>query len=231
MKHLFLVFVLAGFATVTNAQEQPSAAATTADKKNEAGIYGQTGFGSSNSNMEFSMFGAQYNRWVTPMLGFRIIAGFAHSSSSSSVATYSPHPDTVITRQRTYVYDMPVVGFGLVTQRHFYKKVHLYAAMELTAAYGNGRADTIINTTYGQGASSSSYTQRSSHTDNNASLLLINLSPSIGAKLQFRHLCAALELQPLQMTYRQEHINGSSYGIADFDLGNFTQRLVISYRF
>lgn len=233
MKYLLTTAMMCICATAFAQDQQPEKKpkpVLQTERKNEAGIIIQTDFG-QNNNVNFSLAGAQYNRWITPHLGYRVIGAYGNYSSTSATTTYLPHPDTVIMKQQHMSFDMPVVGFGFVAQRQFYKRVVLYAALEVKGGYGRGRTDTSVRAVYKQGFPESSEAYTRTPANHEASILLINMSASVGAKLQFSRMSFGIELLPAQLAYTKIDYKGRYGGIADFELGNFSQRCFLNYRF
>lgn len=192
----------------------------------ELSIFGQTLL--TGNNDVFSLAGLQYRRWHNEQVGFRVIGAFGQYYSSGGELQYISG-DKVITRQQHYNISLPVVGFGLEAQRHFYKRVSLFAAVELRGGYGAGHADTGVSRSIGQGAVSQYLSERSGRRD--VSLLYLGLSPSIGAKMQWSRLCVSLEIAPLTASYTQLYNAPGNGGTINLDMGNLNQRLSIGWRF
>lgn len=232
MKHFLLFTTLIAVAATGRGQSQEATITKPLQPvlKNEAGILMQTDFG-GNSNNSFGMVGLQYNRWVTPQLGYRIIAAYGDYSSASGTHTVVPHPDTILIKQQYMRFNLPVVGFGVMAQRHFYKRVYLYASLELKGAYGNGHADTSVRSIYKQGQPGNSEGYDQITGNNDARLLMINTTAAIGARVQFSRLSLGAELTPVQIGYQQVRNNGRGGGTSEFELGHFSQRVFLLYRF
>ena len=200
------------------------------ESKNEGGLLLQTDLG-GNNNSNLAIFGLQYNRWVTPNVGYRIIAGYGNYQYSGNTNTFAPHPDTIITKQQVMNFNLPLVGFGLVAQRHFYRRVFLYAAVEVKGMYNKGDADTIVRTTYKQGSPTSSEEFTWVDDNKSASILMINMTASVGAKLQYSKWSFGAELLPVQLGYQGIRYDKRNNSVGDFSLGSFSQRMFLNYRF
>lgn len=201
--------------------------------KNELGVLFQGGMGNNNNNNDVDMIlaGVQYSHWVNERVGYRIIGAYGQYSSYSGVNSFAVNQDTVLRKQTEIRINMPVLGAGLMAQRHFYRRVYLFAGLELRGAYGNGTRDTLVQTEYTGPDNFIQVGYRSGRASSDVSLLLINVDASIGAKLQFRRLVVGAEVLPLNVSYRLQNIDGSSYGIMDANLGTFSNRVFLQYRF
>lgn len=208
--------------------QETKPAAVPAERKNEIGLMGQTNLSGNAENI--ALMGLQYNRWVTPHLGYRIIGAYGNYINSSATITYAPSPDTIINKTEHLNIHMPIVGAGLTAQRQFYKRVYLFAAMELKGGYGGGNTDTLIKTTYGTAPNGNdSYEFKGGN--NKVNMMYLGLSASIGAKLQYSRMCFGIELLPVQMNYQYINYGNRKNSSGNFDLGSFSQRLFVQFRF
>ena len=192
----------------------------------ELGLFGQTEGAGNNHYM--NMVGFQYKHWRNEHLGLRLIGAFAQYNSNGSELQYITG-DTSFSRQEQIHVNMPVVGVGVEAQRHFYRRIYLFAALELKGGYGNGNADTIFSKATGLVQPGAQPFERIGHYD--ASLLHIGMSASIGARAQFKRLGLGLELLPIQASYNRTSGNGRHNGITDLNFGSFSQRISLNYRF
>jgi len=193
----------------------------------ESGIFGQSG-SNNGGNQSLDIAGLQYKHWRNEHFGFRVIAAFAQHQSYGEELQYA-RGDTFYTRQQRFNISLPVVGFGLEAQRHFYKNVYLFAATELNAGYGEGNVDTVVERRLGNRSNATPVFESEGNRD--ASLLLIGMTASIGAKLQFRRVCVGVELLPVQFSYRRLDDGIRAVGMGEMYLGTFGQRLFLHFRF
>jgi len=194
----------------------------------ELGIFGQTSI-SGNDDHSLGLVGLQFKHWRSKHLGFRAIAAYGDYTSSSGDRT-TVLGDTVLTRQRRTDIGLAVLGFGLEAQRHFYKRVHLFAALELKGGYGTGSEYNWEQKSSGQG--DSIIYQLGQNVDaHDVSLTYIGMTASVGAKIQWARICLGIELFPVNMTYRNMDRSANSVGVADLNLGTFSQRIFLHYRF
>ena len=233
MKKIILPVLFSGLAFTLAAQEttftptSPQEIKATPVKayNRELGIFAQTEGNGGNQSM--GMAGLQYKQWHTEHLGFRVIAAFAQYSSSGS-AVQSISGDTVVSRQEQLNFNLPVLGFGIEAQRHFYKKVYLFAAAELKGGYGSGSADSAVSISSGIGSTRWHLGQNVGHRD--ADLLYVGLTASVGAKIQWSRICLGLEILPVHMGYTNIDDGTSRGGITDLSLGEFSQRFFLHWR-
>ncbi len=195
------------------------------EPKNEMGFFSHGHIGSSGYNSDVNILGINYNRWVTPSLGYRVIGGYGAYNTESGIIQKAYALDTFYDKKvRSYI-NMGVLGFAVQAQRKFYKRIHFFAALELRGGYGTGQRDTVTVKTYkGQ-----EYYASSPTTSGQAaiSMFYLGFSPTVGAKIIWPRLTAGLELYPANMTMNVISRTGSM----DFQLGNLGQRFFLNYRF
>ncbi len=232
MKKALFILALSTPGFTALAQDKIAITGGSAYPKNEAGVFFQTNLTGTENNININMGGVQYTHWITPHLGFRLLGAYGSYTDKSATTTYIPNRDTIITQQRHTKINMPVIGGGLIAQRQFYKHIYLFAGLEIKGSYGTGHADTVVRTTTYDGPSTGNETySEENRTGTGARLLMINATATIGAKLEFTRFSLGLELLPVQMGYQHISYSNNSSGIADFNIGNFSQRIFLNYRF
>lgn len=219
------LFVLFSFSAFNLAAQEIKAPAPNV-YKHESGIFGQTE-GVGNEHLSTSMIGLQYKYWHTERLGMRMIAAYGNYYSSSSETSYISG-DTLVRHQKYFDFSIPVAGVGIEMQRHFYKRVYLFAALEMKGGYGNGTGATSEHRSSGQGDSMFHFSQNVDRHD--ASLLYIGLTASIGAKVQWNRICLGLEVFPVHLSYSKINDDIDRSGGTDMSLGSFSQRLFLHWR-
>jgi hypothetical protein len=193
--------------------------------KQELGIFGQADGLSDDKSL--LLVGVQYQRWHNEHLGFRIsLAAGAYYATGPELHYISG--DTGITKRQHYNINLPVVGFGLQTQRHFYKNIYLFASTELSGGWGTGLADTGVSWAVGQGALSQHMAQNTGRHD--ASMVYGALNVAIGGKVERRRVSIGLEVSPIHMTYTQLDDGRTNAGNADFTIGSFSHRVFLNWR-
>ena len=196
------------------------------ERTRELGIMSQMG----GYDYDINIIGAQFKTYKDERRAFRLMAGYGnyHNFSNNDVAIGS---DTVTEVHSFTKINMPLLGLGVEMQRHFWKKIYLFAGIEVRGGYGKGNLDTMMSSrqinTQGPGNPNGA-----PFVPQDVSLTYISASPSIGAKIHGKRIGAGIELMPVNLVYRNlDYEKGSSIGTFDFNSAIFQQRLFIYYRF
>lgn len=229
MKNILLVIALLSQTTLLQAQDavvkKPAR-----ERKNEIGIFSHMNSSSPGTYGNMDIQGVQYKRWKNETIGFRVIAGYGSYYNHSEPFNVKTLSDTVVEKNTQTNIGLGTIGFGVEAQRKFFKRVYLYAAMELRGGYGTGTNDTVTVKRLVNPNNYYSFASNGGRTD--ATMFDINLSPSIGAKLNFNRLSFGVEVYGVNMGYRTiRYGNGPSYSTGDFDMGNISQRMFINFKF
>lgn len=205
--------------------------------KNEIGFFTEI-FNTNNwYNSNYSATaGLQYKRWAKPNIAYRIMGSLGHYSQQSAAYFKEKRNDTVFQTQNYANIPMYFAGGGVEVQRQFYKKVTLYAAIELKAGYGAGTSEEVEiqevqQASYPYGSPIYHHQSNTLRT-NDVSAFVMDVTPFIGAKLNFKRLSLGTEISVIKAGF--EHVNYDNmpnYGTGNFDAGNFRQRLYLNYRF
>lgn len=233
MKYILFALGFSAIGFTSLAQTEDVKATVPNDRKNEIGIFTHNSMGNTSTNStEVNMMGVQYSRWKNERVGYRIMAAYGNNYAIGDVFRKTVNVDTFIDMRTRRVVDMLKIGGAAQIQRKFYKRVYLFAAVELNAGYGKGQQDTLIDKTY----MTSSY-----HYENSgdifgrpaldATMWHISLLPTVGAKLVFSRITAGVEFYGVDATFSSVKVNKQSQGIFNFDIGNVAQRIFLNYRF
>jgi hypothetical protein len=239
MKKILFALSLSVLAPQLYAQSTDNASTfTTTDiqpkqRANEIGLFGQA-VATGGYNSALSIAGVQYKKWLRPNTGIRAI--LAHGNYYSSLHTptnISISGDTIINENLRTRVNMVFLGGGIEAQRHFYKRVYLFAGLELKGGYGSGYTDTLYEKQYKE-SGHSTYTKdildiRSGTP--NVNMTYLGFSPSIGAKLQWNRLVIGAEIFPAEMSVTFTNTSGLQTSSSDFNMGDLKQRIFIHYRF
>lgn len=234
MRSTLLTIALSALTYSTYAQD----ATTTTDDlpkvplKNEIGTIGSTTFG--NASTDFDFVGVQYKHWVKPNYAYRIIGGYGNHSDfiSRNITSVSNNGYT----ETTSYADIPTVygGIGVETHRQFYKRVYLFAAIDLLGSYGSGTAHQYT-TTYERESGTGSFVPVGIPTNLNytVSQFSINVMPSIGAKFQFNRISFGTEICPIRTGLVVENSSRTFNNVATIDMyaGDLIQRFFVNFRF
>ncbi len=189
-----LAVALSATATAQETSNEPAPV----NRKSEIGLMGETSFGNNNNDNIDGMAGIQYKKWVKPNAGYRIIVAYGQYSNFSTPKVLSKTGDTVTETHRRTEIPVAIVGGGLEMQRHFYKRIYLYAAAELRVGYGRGSYDSIVvkrseGTNYADAVTGARI--------NGVSLFSVAAAPSIGAKFVFNRIVFGTELSALNLNF------------------------------
>jgi hypothetical protein len=204
-----------------------------AERKHEIGLFSQSVISNGNMIGQLNMMGVQYKNWVKPNKAYRTLVSYAqYSVSDMQPSNKTGNADTVFTNFYNTQVPMAFIGAGVEMQRHFYKKVYLFAALELRGGTGNGVVETFEQsqpkqqgTTYYNGGNSTLLSS------NNVSMTYVGFVPSIGGKFLFNRVSFGVEVSPIEMAYKSTTTNGVRTGITDFNLGTLSNRFFFSFRF
>jgi hypothetical protein len=238
MKKLMLVALLGACAPQLYAQSETDNVVTLTEplkneRTNEAGLFGQS-VATGGYNSFLSLGGVQYKKWLRPNVGIRaILAHGNYISFQYSPTAISVKGDTIINENLRTRVNMGFAGVGVEAQRHFYKRVHLFAGLELKGGYGSGYTDTVYEKQYKE-SGHTTYSKdirdiRSGTPDVNMTYL--GFSPSIGARLQWSRISIGAEIFPAEISYTGINTSGVKTSQFDFNMGELKQRIFIHYRF
>ncbi|MCB0698677.1 MAG: hypothetical protein H6551_00965 [Chitinophagales bacterium] len=206
-------------------------------RRNELGLTAEMDvFSGWNTTTAFQAI--QYKRWKNEHFGARFLLGRKdYYSNNDFAASYQINGDTVVTLKPVTSGSVAIIGAGLEGQRQFYKRVHLFAAVEVKCGYGRGSIDT--------------FTERALQSDPDkilpppphapivtgkspasTDIYHISLVPTFGGKIQFKRICFGSEMALNFLNYTNiRHPNKHAIGHLDFDLGTINPRVFVHYRF
>ncbi len=193
----------------------------------------------SGKDDNLTLAGLQYKKYVTEHRGIRMMAAYGNYRNFERPFAIKISPDTNSSRgvdttmeynSRTNIH-LGIIGAGVEVQRRFYKKVILFAGLELRGGYGTGSYDTVTTRRYNDNQKGV-YEAGTLGQRLNASMIYLGLMPSVGAKLQFKRLVVGAELTGVDISFRSIKVEGGNRsGVADVSLGNVTHRLFFGWRF
>lgn len=229
---LFSVNVTAQETETDDIEAQEKITILPKQRKNEVGMLSNLGLTENNPG---PAIGIQYKHWVKAnKQAIRANVGYSQYTKSSSKVYFPAQGDTVLSRVAFSEIPTVTAGIGIETQRHFYKALYMYAAIDVYGIYGSGTTTeqtqkevTKDNTTH-----TSDYRRGISYTSD---ILRIGVLPLVGIKFQFSRISFGTELSGLRMEYNSlTHGAGgpaNTGGIVDFNMGDFSQRIFINFRF
>lgn len=202
------------------------------ERNNEIGIFSNSVINTDATNT-LMMTGLQYKRWVKPNTAYRTLVSYArYSTFDTRPSTRPAANDTVFTVFSNSTVNMAFLGAGVEMQRHFYKKVYLFAALELRGGTGRGEIEETEASQY-RDAGSRQYMTADMRplTTSNVNMTYVGFVPTIGAKLQFNRVAFGAEIAPLEMAYKSTTAYGNTNSTFDFNLGTFSNRFFFNFRF
>jgi hypothetical protein len=190
-----------------------------------------------NGTPYISTVGLQFRKNYKRNFSYSALLGYSHYLVVPQRNFSYIKGDTAYARSETSNIGMAVLGLGLEAERHFYKKVHFFAGLELRGGYGGGTTDTVITRQYNavHTSSGSVYTYIASDERHvkgaDESLVYAAVTPYVGGKIELKKFSFGLSFMNslyLRLTQPEGH---PSLGLLDFDLSNVTKRLFILYKF
>ncbi len=241
MKILATVLLIGGISINATAQENTEAIPKKVPGKNEIGVFAEP-ISTSGNNYSYNYssgysgnIGLQYKRWAKPNIAYRIMGAIGSYNQNSLIDDSKRAGDTLIAQYSGTDVPMYFVGAGVEVQRHFYRKVTLYAAIELKAGYGNGYYDefeTRSLESQQSGYHPDYYYDIKHLRSERATAFIADVSPFIGAKLNFRRITLGTELSVIKLGVESLAFEQRpGYGLTNVAVGDFRQRLYVNYRF
>ena len=127
------------------AQDNITAEILPKQRKNEIGILATMPVNSSTGTGSESYGGLQYKRWVKPdFMAYRANIGYGEYLNHSDGIQYR-NGDTVFNILSATQLPAIFVGMGIEIQRHFYKRVYMYAAIDLYGGYASGKTNEALD--------------------------------------------------------------------------------------
>jgi len=236
MKILATVLLISSIGIGAAAQETTEPTPKREPGKNEMGLFVEP-ISSNNFNGSYDSWGGvQFKRWAKPNIAYRIIGAVGDYIGYSNPMYVEKRGDTIL--QRSYNTNVPMyfLGGGVEVQRQFYKKVVLYAAIEVKAGYGTGRNQELLTKVLEsqQGVFvPDMYFEVDNIGTHRVTAFTIDATPFIGAKLNFRRLSLGTEISAINIGLEKMQVeNIPSYnGVTNFDVGDLRQRVYLNYRF
>lgn len=242
MKRFLSVIIAIVFASCAYAQdtERETPAPKRVPGKNEIGLFAEIISGNSFGNATYNSYlGLQYKRWAKPDIAYRVMGALGDFNYNTVPQVIAKNGDTVISTQIYSNVPMYFVGGGVEVQRQFYKKVVLYAAIELRGGYGKAQYEkmeiTEVNKDIPQTLQyTNNYRAMRPIASGGVSTFALDVTPFIGAKINFKRISLGTEATIVQAglyTIKYATIPNYSYGNSEFSLGNFRQRVYVNFRF
>lgn len=208
-------------------------------KTNAIGLLNESNTIFSSYSPYMNTSGIQYKRQNNKHVTHSVMLGYSSFSSNPDHPITLVRADTAYAVNTQYNINMAMAGCGVEISRHFYKKIHLYAGLELRAGYGAGRADTVATEYHNVlhfNPATNTYMSNIATTTNNingpsAQMLYVGLGPQVGVTVELKRFSIGTSFLNYINFRTITSQAGGSYGVADFDMGNMTQRIFVFYKF
>lgn len=200
--------------------------------KNAIGIQAGAGFGYTEDDEIISL---QYKRWVRPNRAVRISAGFGKYDNMINKGVTNFVADTAIETLALNTVDMFYVNAGIEMHKQFYKRMYMYAAIDLRAGYGSGTVQHAEKRHYSVGGvtyKEESYLPFTTTFD--LTRFTIDATPYVGVKVLFNRVAFGTEISALRTGFISQKTTDpteESMGIVDMNAGLLRQRIFINFRF
>lgn len=213
-------------------------AQTADDRSNSIGLFGETNSMFSNSNSaSMSTSGLQYHKKRGKHSSYSFTAGYGNYNHSPNSETVLISGDTAKGRSISDNINLGILGFGIETERQFYKKLYFFAGLELRAGYGSGTVDSTSTNEYNalqnnpggppfETVVSQPYNTRSG----TESLFYMGFTPYFGLKLEFKKFSIGTSFMNYVHYEAISTKGGGSYGSLNFDSNNITQQVFVRYK-
>lgn len=206
------------------------------NKKNEIGLFGEQKFSNSMNNAgKFGIFYRRENK-ENKFRRFQLFHTSLNSFSMNNPYSVIQHNDTIVSKY--FVNNMSGfgLGYGIEKQRNFYKKVFLYAALDVRFTYKQHKFYNHVDTTVMSNVQYSSmvhFNSTSTRIPNyNAKGYYISVLPTIGAKIDIRNrIVVGTEMMMTTNVGFYSQKTTTNYTIFDLDMDLFTQKFYINYKF
>lgn len=199
-------------------------------KLNELGLLGETNFDIGDVS---ATIGVQYKRWTTNNRAYRLNFSYGEYNGGYRSEWLGVSGDTLMERQSVSQVPVFYLGGGIEAQRRFFKRVYLYAAIDVRVGYGSGTTtDNIVRTVVKDNSSFTSVTPEGF--PDKVTYFSAGAAPYIGAKLQFNRISFGTEITAVQTELVSINDPTRFYSTSttiNMDLGTFSQRLYLLYRF
>ncbi|MBL7706004.1 MAG: hypothetical protein JNM21_10720 [Taibaiella sp.] len=203
------------------------------ERNRELGILSQF-YTNSREFGDQLLIGIQLKQHLRPQLALRALAAYNRYEYSSRPLVLDAYNNDSLRMQATISNaNMVAVGIGLEAQRHFYKKIWLFAALELQAGHGTGKTASSSDVLpYGSFFSVFPNVLSPDYKTVAFQRTYVRLLPGVGAKIVFDRVNFGLETQFAHVGIQSEKTAEQRTTIPVIDVfNNMTGRFNINYRF
>lgn len=236
-KKIAVIALLAFKALSINAQEAAIAGddpvSSAKGRDHELGILSQF-YTNSKEFGDQLLIGIQFKQHLRPQLALRVLAAYNRYEYSSRPLILDTYNNDSLSIQATISNaNMVAVGIGLEVQRHFYKKIWLFAALELQAGHGTGKTASSSDVLpYGSFFSVFPNVLSPDYKMVAFQRTYVRLLPGVGAKIVFDRVNFGLETQFAHVGIQSEKTAEQRTTTPVIDVfNNMACRFHVNYRF
>lgn len=228
MKTLFVCISLLCSSTMLFAQQN---LISLTERKNEIGLAARNTFQSGTHYAGLELTG---KRWKSKWQAFRFSLGFNQETTKSPGSAFFIKNDSIFEHRYQTTKEYGFLGLGFEAERQFIGKLYLYGAIDTRFMLGKGHIDAFTVVHPNPGAEYVPV-ENNNNFIRGMRLFKWDLLPSIGAKIKLNRICFGLEACTHVLSYEHQRATTSNLtnsSLFDFDLlGNFSNRIVVTYRF
>ncbi len=211
----------------------------TTTHKNALGIYTETNaVFSAIHNPGIGAVGLVYKIRRSPVNSFVATLGYTGYNDRPIPQFTSFNKDTAFSRPGVTKVGLVTAGFGIEAQRHFYRRVSLYAGAEVRAGYGSGTTDTFSRAHYNRPYTNPANGHVSPYNDftdtriltSDVAMVTGSFTAYLGARVDIKRLSIGLQFMNGMVYENIKPDKAAGYSNLNWDLSNITQRLLFTYR-
>lgn len=203
------------------------------ERNKELGVFSQF-FHEGQESGDKMLIGVQFRQQVQPHINFRALAAYhRYQYEARPDILDNGNSDSLRARFSGNNADILAIGLGLEAQRQFYKRVWLFAGLELQAGYGTGKTQSSSRTVpYGRTFTGPPDMFAPDYKSESYQRTYVRLVPGIGAKIVFNRINFGLETQFASIGIFSEKTGESRVTNPGIDiLNNLAYRFQVNYRF
>lgn len=230
---VFLVFNVQCLYAQESVVSVDRSASAAKEKSRELGIFSQF-FHETEESGDQMLVGLQFRRQVKPQLNFRVLAAYHRYQYTARPEVLESYNNDSLRMQATKSNaNMLAVGIGLEVQRHFYKRVWLFADAELLAGLGTGKTRSSSNVLpFGGFFRAFPDMMAADYKEVTYQRTYIRLVPGVGAKIVFDRVNFGLETQFASIGIASEKVGDRRTTLPGIHiLNNIAYRFQVNYRF
>ena len=165
---------------------------------------------------------------------FTVLAGYTYTYDGYTDYRFpvKASADTMLWKSTSTNTNMVTLGFGTEVQRNFYRKLYLFAGVDIRFSYGTVLYDTAITAEItGNSRFTRIYTSYETYPREELVAMQAALVPCIGLKLALGRFNIGYSMANYLYAYRAERDGTITNVYQTIGIGNTHQRVFATYRF